>query len=209
MTPAQRAAARRTPEQRRALEEQRGKRSAEHEAALAEEEGDFDELEEEEISAAARRALRDPLTPKILTFIEVVLVCFPFVVFGATTGSDGAAIDVSLFTNPASLVSTLSNLAQVLFAGMLLLTQRIYQRGECGRAIGNIIVMLVAEFLFQNVIGIAGMVFALWRVLSMERRSLGTWATNRGVAGMLPDLVPGLVTIVAAVAYLIATVVIL
>lgn len=209
MTPAQRAAARRTPEQQRAIRErQRGKRGTRSDAGqqLSQER----ELEAERVQAAqdrsTRPAVHDPLSKKVFTFMEIVLVCYPFIVIGA---SDGGAftLDAAQFLAPDVLRSTISNLAQVLAAGMMLWTQQFYLRGETGRAAGNLIVMLVAELLFQNVVGVVCVALVLWRVISASPRGLGHWYADRGMAGMAVDVVPGALFLVPSLVYMIVAVI--
>lgn len=184
MTPAQKAAARR-PRSQEEIEAR--------ERALAERE-------------AAKRARnldtpRERQTRRMLTVIQVVLVAYPLVGM-ALASLSGTSIEELLATDPTFAVTLLSVFVQPLVAWLLRFVYRHYGEGDGGYAAGNLICLLCAELMLQNVLGIAGVVVLLWRIWGSIHGELIEWARRRGVGGVLFDISGALV--VLAIALLVA-----
>lgn len=201
MTPAQKAAARRTPEQKRALRDQQRAQRGEVDF---DEYDEYDEDEEDDEDYAWDRDLATPeeqLTKRIFTLVEVVLLCFPFAVLGLTA-EGGMSLDVTRFSDPSFLASMASNFIQMPIAGVVLLIQKLfYNRGEGGRAFGNLVVVLIAEVFLQNIVGIIAIAFLMWRVWGSIPGEMGEWRYHRTKMGMVADMLPGWAVLIVGLVY--------
>ena len=181
MTPAQKAAARRelSPEEREAREIMRSEREAACEAAQR---------------ARNLDTPRERLTKRILTTAQVVLVAYPLAGM-AIASLSGTSVQELLEGDPTFVVTFLSIFAQPLVAWLLRFVHRHYAEGDGGYAMGNLIGLLCAELLLQNVLGIAAVLILLWRLWPTAAGEMGDWARKRGVGGVLFDVSGSLVVI--------------
>ncbi|MBE6469062.1 MAG: hypothetical protein E7001_03675 [Coriobacteriaceae bacterium] len=153
--------------------------------------------------APAMDTPREHLTRRIFTTVQVMLVVIPFVHLGfAGVLNAGAAamesLRVMLEQNPAFLVSFIAELLQPFAAYLVRIAYRHYAQGDAGYAAGNLVVLLCAELLMQNMVGVVGMAVLLWRTWGRAADVLGPWARERSVGGVLADVSGALVTVVLA-----------
>ncbi|MDY4040910.1 MAG: hypothetical protein SOY67_02210 [Collinsella sp.] len=146
---------------------------------------------------------RERLTRRIFTTVEVVLVAIPFVHLGfaGVLNAGTAAMEslrVMLEQNPAFLVSFIAALLQPFVAYLVRIAYRHYARGDAGYAAGNLVGLLCAELLMQNMVGIVGMAVLLWRTWGRASLALGPWARGRRAGGVLADVSGPLVAVVLA-----------
>lgn len=146
---------------------------------------------------------RERLTRRIFTTVQVVLVAIPFVHLGfaGVLNAGTAAMEslrVMLEQNPAFLVSFIAALLQPFVAYLVRIAYRRYAQGDAGYAAGNLVGLLCAELLMQNMVGIVGMAVLLWRTWGRASVALGPWARGRRAGGVLADVSGALVAVVLA-----------
>lgn len=141
---------------------------------------------------------REKLTKRILTVVQVVLVAFPFIVYGYA-GLGGGDFREILSSNPGFTVSFLAAVAQPFVAWLLRFVHRHYAEGDGGYALANLMVLVCGELLLQNALGIAGCVVLLWRFWKTTRGELAAWRARRKVGGMLADVSGALVVVLFGV----------
>lgn len=146
---------------------------------------------------------RERLTRRVFLAVEIALVAVPFVYLGASgllgadlTSPEGlsAAVDA----NPLVAVGLVTAFVQVFVSYLLRFSYRHYERGDAGYAAGNLIGLLCAEVLMQNVAGVAGVAVLLWRTWRRSSTDLRGWAARRGPLGVLADVSGSLVVLVLA-----------
>lgn len=137
---------------------------------------------------------RERTTKGILTVVQVVLVVFPFVVYGYA-GLGGGDFREILTNNPGFAVSFLAAVAQPFVAWLLRFVHRRYAEGDGGYALANLAVLACGELLLQNALGLAGCVVLLWRLWKTTRGELAAWHARRKVGGMLVDVSGALVVV--------------
>lgn len=176
MTPAERAAARRNP-------------------------GDGAVAGREAKAAALRptarnlESARERLTRRVVTAVQVVLVIFPFAVWGYV-GLGGVSLEKAFAGDPGFVVSFLAAVAQPFVAWLIRIAYRHYTEGDGGYALGNLIGLICAELMLQNVVGLAGCAVLLWRLWRPAAGELAEWRECRGVGGVVVDISGALVVIV-------------
>ena len=177
MTPAERAAARRT-------------------SGVAEEQSEAPGREVLRRDRVARNleSARETLARRIVTTVEVVLVIFPFAVWGHV-GLGGVSLEGAFAGDPGFVVSFLAAVAQPFVAWLIRIAYRHYTEGDGGYAHGNLIGLTCAELMLQNVVGLAGCAVLLWRLWRPAAGELAEWRECRGVGGVAVDISGALVVI--------------
>lgn len=178
MTPAERAAVRRAPETAgvEARSQAAGAVLGVHEARRME-------------------SSRERLTSRIVVTVQIVLVIFPFALWGYT-GLSGMSLQEAFAHDPGFVVSFLAAVAQPLVAWIIRFAHRHYAEGDGGYALGNLIGLTCAELLLQNVVGIAGCAVVLWRMWRLASGELAEWRERRGLGGMAVDISGALAVLV-------------
>lgn len=146
---------------------------------------------------------RERLTRRVFVAVEVALVAVPFVYLGASglLGADlttREGLSAAVGANPLVAVGLVTSFIQVFVAYLLRFSYRHYERGDAGYAAGNLVGLLCAEMLMQNVAGIAGIAVLLWRTWRRSSADLRGWVERRGPLGVLADISGSLVVLVLA-----------
>ena len=137
---------------------------------------------------------RETLARRIVTTVEVVLVIFPFAVWGHV-GLGGVSLEGAFAGDPGFVVSFLAAVAQPFVAWLIRIAYRHYTEGDGGYALGNLIGLTCAELMLQNVVGLAGCAVLLWRLWRPAAGELAEWRECRGVGGVAVDISGALVVI--------------
>lgn len=135
--------------------------------------------------------------------VEALLVVSPFVGM-AVSGSlnfDAAGIASlqDLFaSSPAFAVSFLAACIQPLVAYLLHLAHKHYADGGGGYTAANLVGLLCAEMLMQNVAGLAGIVLLLWRVWRPTAKERARWRKERPWGAKAAEVSGAIVVVVLA-----------
>lgn len=153
--------------------------------------------------APGMNSKREQLTQRIFLTVQVLLVVVPvayFAMSGVFTGTllTPSGLQEFLEANPTMSVSFLAACLQPFVAYMLRIAHKHYERGDFGYAAGNLIGLACAELLMQNMVGIIGLIVLLWRIWPRCSGSIGPWAAERGIGGVLADISGALVMLVLA-----------
>lgn len=153
-------------------------------------------LDEENLSG------REQLTKRIFTTVEVVL-CLVLVGTVAVLSMSGNGLSAdglqaTFAENPAASIMLVAACLQPFAAYLLRFVYRHYAQGDTGYAVSNLIALLCAEMLLQNIVGIAGMAVLLWRTWRRCSEGLGVWRAHRGIGGVLVDISGALVVLALA-----------
>ena len=181
MTPAQKAAARRSPDA----------------AAAGAARGGSAEIMASRRVGRNLDTARERLTRRIFTTVQVVLVIFPFALLGYVSMA-GMSLQDAFGRDPGFTVSFLAAMAQPFVAWLIRIGYRHYSEGDGGYALGNLIGLLCAEALMQNVVGVAGCAVALWRLWRPAAGELTEWKERRGLGGVLFDISGAIVVLAIA-----------
>ena len=136
---------------------------------------------------------REKSTRRIFLAVEILLVLVPIVqlaFMGSLNLDSGAVKNLQEYMN-ANHAFTVGFLADCLkpFAAYLLhLVYKHYSEGDGGYAEANLIVLFCAEMLSQNIVGIAGIGFLIWRTWGRASQDLKYWRIERRASGIASDL---------------------
>lgn len=171
MTPAQKAAARRSP------------------AA----DGAPKAIEKKERSAKTRNLASkyERRTKRIISTVQVVLVVIPVAMIAFTWFMNGGTTDglqEAMAKDPQLTIGFISAMCQPLVAWLLRFVQRHYEQGDGGYAAGNLIALVCGELMLQNVVGIVGCALILWRIWKRIPGEFTAWKQERKIGGMLADI---------------------
>mgnify|MGYP006867315501 CR=1 FL=1 len=103
-------------------------------------------------------------------------------------GLSAEGLQATFAENPAASITLIAACLQPFVAYLLRFVYRHYAQGDTGYAVSNLIALLCAEMLLQNIVGIAGMAVLLWRTWRRGSEGLDAWRAHRGVGGMLVDI---------------------
>lgn len=152
--------------------------------------------------APAANSAREQRTAQFFGVVEVLLVLVPVLLVASFVMMKGSLTAESLQSyfseDPAFLVSFLAACVQPFAAYLLRLVHRKYLEGDMGYAAGNLIALLCAEMLLQNLVGVVGMVVLLWRVWKNAAPHMGDWVHERRFGGVLFDISGALVVLAFA-----------
>ncbi len=152
--------------------------------------------------APAANSAREQRTAQFFGVVEVLLVLVPVLLVASFVMMKGSLTAESLQSyfseDPAFLVSFLAACVQPFAAYLLRLVHRKYLEGDMGYAAGNLIALLCAEILLQNLVGVVGMVVLLWRVWKNAAPHMGDWVHERRFGGVLFDISGALVVLAFA-----------
>lgn len=146
---------------------------------------------------------RERLTRRMFLVVEVLLVVSPFAGM-AVSGSlnfDAAGIAnlQDLFaSSPAFAVSFLAACIQPLVAYLLHLAYKHYADGDGGYTAANLVGLLCAEMLMQNVVGLAGIALLLWRVWRPAAKERARWRKERTWGAKAAEVSGAIVVVVLA-----------
>ena len=153
--------------------------------------------------APGMNSKREQLTRRMFATVEVVLVVIPFALLAmsGTLNMGVAAVDnlqTFMKEDPAFAISFITACLQCFVAYLLRLGYRHYSEGDAGALGGNLVVLLCAEMLMTNYVGIAGIALLLWRTWRRVTDQLRDWTGERGAGGALADVSGSLVVLAFA-----------
>lgn len=147
---------------------------------------------------------RERFTQRIFTTVQIVLIVIPIIYLGLSGYLNGGSFAMEglrerLREEPAFLLAFITACLQPFAAYILRITYRHYSQGDFGYAGGNLLALLCAEMAMQNIVGIVGLGLLLWRTWPRITGSVGDWARERGIGGVLADISGGLAVFVLAI----------
>ena len=145
---------------------------------------------------------RERLTSRIFTAVEVVLVAIPVAVIvmfcvargGLTSETLGAAFK----SDPTFVIEFLAACIQPFVAYLLRLVHKRYAQGDAGYAAGNLIGLICAQMLMQNIAGVIGIAILLWRTWRNVGPHFNDWLGERHLGGVLLDVSGAIVVLLLA-----------
>lgn len=124
--------------------------------------------------------MTDKRLDRWFTILKVVLFCMPFLYLGYVgLGTGGIDAKNVLESQPTMAISFLSAMLQPYAAWILILSRRRLEDGREAAAVLNLSVLLAAELLTMNTVGVVGFALVLWG--SCKRTGLNPLTALRGV----------------------------
>lgn len=135
--------------------------------------------------------------------VEALLVVSPFAGMAVSSplnfDAAGIASLQDLFaSSPAFAVSFLAACIQPLVAYLLHLAHKHYADGDGGYTAANLVGLLCAEMLMQNVVGLAGIALLLWRVWRPTAKERARWRKERPWGAKAAEVSGAIVVVVLA-----------